>query len=1098
MSGITDSMQLSIKLDGKQAKKELKNITSDIKDQKKSWDDLKTVMNDALNKSKIVAFASTIKDTTKFMLKASEAQTEYIENLNLLDTAYGNVNNSGRNLIQTLSDAIGLDPSSLTKSLGVYKQMSSALGIASEASSLLSENLLKLQLDISSLYNLDFARAGEILQVTLSGNTKSIRQLGGDITEATLSQTAFNLGITKSIEEMTRAEKTILIYLSLEQQLSNANGDLNKTINSVSNQSKILSEQWNMLIRQLGGLFIPLLKTLLPILNAILMVLNTIMSNILGILGIDATSIADEFGIATSSVLDFGDSLAQTSKQAKETMQSLRGFDKLNVVRSPNNSGSLRGSGLAGGGISKEMLATLKEYNMQLDGSKNKAKQIADKVRKLLGFHKELNEETGQWEWKYGGIGESLKNIYTNFKNLNPKAKIFVSLMTILAGKVLFNSIKNLIGLFGKTKLVKNLMDALTPTQLLVEQFILLKKFGKFNFGNVASATNEWSNLLTTTQKLQTVLLGGVGIVAGFKLAQTSAKNMAEEGINATNILTTALSGLSGVIGGGLAGAAVGRTTGGIIGMVIGGITTIWSYIDETDRILNTNMSTIKEHSKEIDAMYTNWQQSIENLNETYATSTAEEEYYKKLWDELQSITTENGKIQDGYETRANFIVSTLSSALGIEINIVDGVVQKYDELKQTIEQIIEKKTAMIKLSAIEEEAKIAIKNITKAREDESVAYKNLTDAQKKFNEKLKKQAEMYGLNAEELVDYIQGNETAYEVSNRLGLVYEHVRGNLALMKFAMRNQTDTLKTAQDEYDKTRTALDGYNNTISDWEYLTQLASENNIEAMNSYFDHERNLRDKSLTEQNTYWEDVKTTNSRYLDDLERNRGKYDTITYNNLKKSYQDQIDLATTKMGELEFLLETSSGNISDDIIDKWGKMGEESTDEFISYFKKLPTSVQTEVIDKMREKGYKISDELQKGIEENDIKIKIGVDTTVDTTKMKTKIGNALKSSFGGSGLFNLILGGGFRASGGFVDTGQMFIARESGPELVGRIGGRTAVANNDQIVESISKGVAIAMMKTQKDTNVYIQAKGDTQGLLNFIEFEKRKKDRQFGM
>ena len=42
----------------------------------------------------------------------------------------------------------------------------------------------------------------------------------------------------------------------------------------------------------------------------------------------------------------------------------------------------------------------------------------------------------------------------------------------------------------------------------------------------------------------------------------------------------------------------------------------------------------------------------------------------------------------------------------------------------------------------------------------------------------------------------------------------------------------------------------------------------------------------------------------------------------------------------------------------------------------------------------------------------------------------------------------------ASGGFPDYGEMFIARESGPELVGRIGNRTAVANNDQIVDGIA--------------------------------------------
>ena len=45
----------------------------------------------------------------------------------------------------------------------------------------------------------------------------------------------------------------------------------------------------------------------------------------------------------------------------------------------------------------------------------------------------------------------------------------------------------------------------------------------------------------------------------------------------------------------------------------------------------------------------------------------------------------------------------------------------------------------------------------------------------------------------------------------------------------------------------------------------------------------------------------------------------------------------------------------------------------------------------------------------------------------------------------------------ATGGFPSMGQMFIAREAGPELVGTIGSRNAVVNNDQIVESVSAGV-----------------------------------------
>lgn len=57
----------------------------------------------------------------------------------------------------------------------------------------------------------------------------------------------------------------------------------------------------------------------------------------------------------------------------------------------------------------------------------------------------------------------------------------------------------------------------------------------------------------------------------------------------------------------------------------------------------------------------------------------------------------------------------------------------------------------------------------------------------------------------------------------------------------------------------------------------------------------------------------------------------------------------------------------------------------------------------------------------------------------------------------------------AEGGFVDEGQLFIAREAGAEMVGRIGGKTAVANNDQIVESVSQGVYEAVQRANGETN-----------------------------
>lgn len=56
----------------------------------------------------------------------------------------------------------------------------------------------------------------------------------------------------------------------------------------------------------------------------------------------------------------------------------------------------------------------------------------------------------------------------------------------------------------------------------------------------------------------------------------------------------------------------------------------------------------------------------------------------------------------------------------------------------------------------------------------------------------------------------------------------------------------------------------------------------------------------------------------------------------------------------------------------------------------------------------------------------------------------------------------------AKGGFPDMGEMFIAREAGPEMVGKIGSKTTVANNEQIVEGISEGVYAAVLAAMRQS------------------------------
>lgn len=81
----------------------------------------------------------------------------------------------------------------------------------------------------------------------------------------------------------------------------------------------------------------------------------------------------------------------------------------------------------------------------------------------------------------------------------------------------------------------------------------------------------------------------------------------------------------------------------------------------------------------------------------------------------------------------------------------------------------------------------------------------------------------------------------------------------------------------------------------------------------------------------------------------------------------------------------------------------------------------------------------------------------------------------------------------AAGGNPNQGQLFIAREAGPELVGTLGGHTAIMNNDQIVSSVSDGVYRAMlaaMEQKGDGNVSVTVvmEGDSKQLFRVVKKE----------
>ena len=148
--------------------------------------------------------------------------TDFIENINLYTIALGNMADKGLGFINDMNKHLGLNHTHLTRNMGLFYQISNAMGFTEKNAYTLAETFTKLTADISSYYDISLESANEKLQAGLVGQTKPLRDIGIIITENQLAQTAIQMGIDESIKNMSEHEKILLRYHTIIQQASKA------------------------------------------------------------------------------------------------------------------------------------------------------------------------------------------------------------------------------------------------------------------------------------------------------------------------------------------------------------------------------------------------------------------------------------------------------------------------------------------------------------------------------------------------------------------------------------------------------------------------------------------------------------------------------------------------------------------------------------------------------------------------------------------------------------------------------------------------------------------------------------------------------------
>jgi hypothetical protein len=166
--------------------------------------------------------------------------------------------------------SMGLAQQTAMESAALFGDMGKGMQIPTKAGLEMSTSLTQLSADMASFKNVSQERVQQALTGVYTGETEALKGLGIVMTEANLKQFALSKGITKSIDDMTQAEKVQLRYAYVMSVTSDAQGDFERTGGGAANQARMLKEQLKQAGVDIGNILLPAATDLIKSLNGII------------------------------------------------------------------------------------------------------------------------------------------------------------------------------------------------------------------------------------------------------------------------------------------------------------------------------------------------------------------------------------------------------------------------------------------------------------------------------------------------------------------------------------------------------------------------------------------------------------------------------------------------------------------------------------------------------------------------------------------------------------------------------------------------------------------------------------------------------------
>lgn len=714
-------------------------------------------------------------------------------------------------------------------------------------------------------------------------------------------------------------------------------------------------------------------------------------------------------------------------------------------------------------------------------------------------------------------LADALRGVSDALKNLRPFIT-FLEKLTVALGKLVGNTILVGISALGKAlKAIgqsKTLLAALTTT---VATLIASMKWGK--------VINDLNDVNSTVSKLKVVfeLFKEEGVSALGLLTQDFVKSHKAldtlvtgfKGLNDANgilsgvstavtalgtklgVLTVAEGGATtatGLLGSAFAFLAANPlvAVAGAITIAVAALAIFTSRVKDNSDAQERALSSAKRLSDGLKEQAQEWKkanaEARKNAEEGQKNALVAQDYAGRLY----GIVDANGKIT-GSVKQAQFFVDQLNSQLGTNIEIHDGVISNWGKEKDAINETIEALKRKAVIDAYSEKFIEAEKERIKAQEQ-------LTEATGKYNKSKEREEELLGKlkeawesgqqpSASLTEEYRKQLEITKKYGDAVGSAKDKVTSitdglneyNAAIQSadgtvesstaFIVEQYGVLAKDGTYTYSSLANGLNDLNAKCDEngkvWQTLSKTEQEASKQARIQLLS---DLAQKAFGQGKTYEQMLSTAKAKGAELTQADKAELKK-QYDNLKKQSEDIKAVKNTQNNTLLAMLDKYGIDKNSKDAKRYQKelrdAQKNGTEQGQQYIDKLAKKINDGTL-KVSNEASKVGKQSKEKFESHKADLKVDTKSAdnilsrfmnsipsfksmklnLKTDKKRFKIGD-----FG----FDI----GFFARGGFPESGQMFVAREAGPELVGRIGRRTAVANNDQIVQGIASAVRSAM-------------------------------------